>query len=175
MQILDETNAMPPGSPGGSTGTPAALPPGYRCSLPDGTPLLLTISRKAILEIIFGGGDEPWAGPRDSMDAITVFWLAAHQPADWMAPGADGMPLYARGNDFAQAVLEWADRTCLVEMHADEVYELSNRFWGINHVNRAEATGNAEGGHPATEDAPPSGGINTPTSSPAETPPNSTT
>lgn len=219
MQLLtpilpDDPPANPPPAPHRADSAHAAIAaahaspvngtaiPGHRTALPDGTPVLMTISRKVILSALFDRvtkdaetGEErliSWSFPQSTKEDLIVLWLCTHTPEDWNTvalypvwldgpenlPTYCALPLYQRATDFFATVEMWADESCLSQLTPREIQQITDNIWGIAHATKAEPVEDekkTEAAGTATPEPPPTGPTNTPTSSPAETPADTTT
>ena len=158
---------------------PTPSPIGHRCFMPDGTRLVMTISRKVLLGQLFDEEtrDEeghlvdmkPWFYPRNWNEHLIVLWIASHAPADWMAPDTSGVPLYMRYVDFCTEVLTWADSSCLATMDDPAITALLMEFWQIQHAAKAEPVQDEKKTEtPASQEPPPSTGPTRPSESSVE-------
>ena len=80
--------------------------------LADGTPLLLTLFKKAKLAAILSDDGMTYAGPANEYEDLVLLFFAAHSRQVWTAPGLDAegkmKPLYGRPDDFEAAVDYWS-------------------------------------------------------------------
>lgn len=166
---------------------PAAVKPppiAGKVFLPDGTPLLMTISRKVVLASLFDypeldeSGEPtglviPWKGPSNPMEDLIVLFLCANGPDVWMAPVLceDGLTrmLYQVNSAFMAAACRWADGTCLGEMTAPELYPVVRDLWHGAHANFVTPLAEKKTEAAGQPGSLPTGPINTPPSSPEAT------
>lgn len=160
----------------GDAGAPPPADPHY---LPDGAPLLLTLSRKMYMGRLFGDDADTYAGPANPTQDLTLLFLCAHPREVWMAPGRETaggavLPLIQRQNDFQRAIDHFAD-TALGHLSIAEMSALAISLWRAEHATHAipkKKIAPPESPSPTTKQTPssPTGPSNTSTSSPPETP-----
>jgi hypothetical protein len=127
---------------------PVPLPPAENAAprpadplfLPDGTPLLLTLSRKIWLCRLFGRDeDDAWAGPDRPHEDQAVLFMAANPPAVWLAPGRedDGQvrPLVHRPRALQEAMDLWTDEK-LSDFSIAELKDLAAALWDGEHATQ---------------------------------------
>lgn len=190
IELLAPSSTAPPAppqpsAPGEQLPPRRTAPPiAGKVFLPDGTPLLMSISRKVVLGALFDVeelDDEgkptglmiPWGGPASPMEDIVVLFLCATPPSVWYQPvlcddGAVRM-LYQDPRSFMAAANDWADSTCLKEMTLGELYPIVEALWKGAHANFATPLAEKKTESPPMEESPPTGATNTPPSSPEET------
>ncbi len=154
--------------------------------LPDGTPLLMSISRKVVLGALFDadeldengnptGNVKPWAGPSNPMEDIVVLFICATTPDVWyqptLCPDGSVRHLYQNPVAFMAAAMEWADSSCLKNLTLGELYPIVRELWTGAHANFVTPLAEKKTDSPGpTEESPLTGPNNTPPSSPEETP-----
>lgn len=145
--------------------------------LPDGTPLHLTLFKKAKLAALLSREGADFTGPQDQLQDLILLFFAAHPREVWSAPGPAGdgtmRPLYARPDDLEAALEHWSTGPACRGLSLPAMSRLAGDLWHDAHRNFVipleKKTGNET---PATH--PPErlqgGFISTSTSSPEAMP-----
>ncbi len=167
--------------------SPSAAVPDQTFTLPDGTPLLLTLMVEAHVNTVFAGEANVLSAITTPHQAFVLLWMCAHPPAEgtvavWEVPGhslsGDFLPLYLRATDLISTAVNWFSRRfapgdCLGFM------VVANALW--NHHKAAEVIPDPNPGNGSIpekknpEEPTPTPSINSSTSSPEATPPCATT
>lgn len=107
--------------------------------LPDGTPLLLTLFKKAKLAALLAPEGQTFAGPADEMQDLILLFFAAFPRHVWSAPGPapDGTmrPLYARPDDFDAELEQWSAGPACAGLSLAQMSRLASDLWTDAHRN----------------------------------------
>ncbi len=107
--------------------------------LADGTPLHLTLFKKAKLASLLAQDGRSFHGPEDELQDLILLFFAAFPREVWSAPGpaADGTmrPLYARADDFEAAVESWASGPACAGLGLAQMSTLAADLWSDAHRN----------------------------------------